>query len=300
MMGRISRAWKLIKTSWRVLKLDRELLLFPPISMVISGILIPSFVIPVIFFSGITISPEVFSGFRFYIFLFSLYIPLYFVGNFFNTAVVGCADMRMKGENPSFTDGIEIASNNWKRLLGWSILASTVGVALQILYNKAGFIGRLVTSFIGIAWTYGTFFIVPVLIFQENSILGSVKESAGLFKDTWGERLTGSLGFGIIFMVLGILGVLPLVFLTLSGVIVLIIAIAAGVLYFALLFTIYSALQGIFVTALYHYAVDGELPGPFGEEMLPSGVEKTSSFKDSGSFGGGGGAFDNLSGSGKI
>lgn len=105
-------------------------------------------------------------------------------------------------------------------------------------------------------------------------MLNSVKKSASLFKYTWGETLTGSLGFGIIFAILGFVGPIPLVMLTVIGLLNWMIAIILGVMYFVVLFALNSALHGIFVTALYHYARDGNLPGPFTTDIVPPAVDE--------------------------
>ncbi len=271
-MGRISRGIRLMKTSWEILKKDKEIMLFPLISIIISGFIIVSFIAPLYFFTGFEFSADMFEGYMIYVYMFALYVPLYFVGTFFNTAVVGCADARMKGDDPTFKDGLRLAGKNWYKILLWALLAGTVGVVLQILRDKLSFIGKIASFFIGIAWTYGTFLIVPVLIFEDEGVLASVKNSAKLFKDTWGETITGSIGFGIIIFILAMIGIIPLAFLTILGVLSWLTAIVLGAVYFAVLLAFNSALNGIFVTALYHFAKDGELPGPYTKDMIPSPV----------------------------
>lgn len=271
-MGRIGRGLRLIRTSWEILKKDKEIMLFPLISIIISGFIIVSFIAPLYYFTGLDFSTDIFDGYMIYVYMFALYIPLYFVGTFFNTAVVGCANLRIEGNDPTIKDGLRIAGKNWYKILLWALLAGTVGVVLQILRNKLSFIGKIVVFFIGIAWTYGTFFIVPVLIFEDEGVLDSVKNSASLFKDTWGETITGSIGFGIIIAILLFGGMIPLAFLTVLGVLSWLTAIVVGAVYFVLLFAFNSALNGIFVTALYHYAKDGKLPGPYTKDMIPSPV----------------------------
>ncbi len=273
-MGRISRGLELIGASWKLLKKDKSIMLFPLLSIVVSALIIVSFIAPFLFFGTFDFSIEMLQGYSIYLYMFALYIPLYFVGTFFNTAVVGCAAARINGENPNFKDGLRIASDNWFKILSWALLASTVGVILQLFREKLGFIGKMIISFIGIAWTYGVFFVVPVLIFEDKSVLNSVKKSASLFKDTWGETITGSLGFGIIFAILGFVGLIPLVLLTVMGLLNWILAIILGIIYFVMLFALQSALQGIFVTALYHYAKDGNLPGPFTTDIVPPAVDE--------------------------
>ncbi len=150
-MGRINRGLELIGTSWELLSRDKSIMLFPLLSILFSGLIIVSFIAPLYFFTNLRFSFEMLQGYSIYVIFFALYIPLYFVGTFFNTAVVSCADARMRGKNPSFKYGLKKASNNWFKILLWALLASTVGVVLQLLRDKLSFIGKTVISFIGIA-----------------------------------------------------------------------------------------------------------------------------------------------------
>ncbi|MGM0509727.1 MAG: DUF6159 family protein [Thermoplasmatota archaeon] len=285
-MGRLRRGMRLMKTSWKILMKDKEILLFPFISMIISGLIILTFIVPLFLYTGFGISPAMMRGYDIYIYMFALYIPLYFVGTFFNTAVVGCADTRLKGKDPDFMYGLRIAGRNWYKIFLWALLASTVGIILQILRSKLKLIGRIAVSLIGIAWTYGTFFIVPVLIFEDRGVWASVKESASIFKDTWGESFTGSMGFGLIIFILAFAGLIPIGFLVIAGVIGWMIALVLAAVYVMFLFTLHSALNGIFVTALYHYAKEGELPGAFTRDMIPSAVSESRYGKWKGGGGG--------------
>ncbi|MFO8110220.1 MAG: DUF6159 family protein [Thermoplasmata archaeon] len=275
-MGKIGRGLTLMKASWEILKEDKKIMILPLVSMVLSLAIIVTFFAPLFFLTGFDLSPEIFRGFRLYIYLFALYAPLFFVGTFFNTAVVACADARIKGKRLSIKGGLKVAYENWYKILLWALLAGTVGVLLQLLRDKLSILGHFVSSLAGIAWTYATFFIVPVLIFEERNVLDSVKKSGGLFVDTWGETLAGSIGFGIIIFILGFAGLLPLLLLTIFGIIGWMIALILGFLYIVLLSAFSSALNGIFVTALYHYARNGKLYGPFTLDMIPSPVSSGS------------------------
>ncbi len=261
-----------MSASWEILKEDKKIIFLPLISIVISLVIIVTFFAPLYFFTSLTFSPYMFRGFRLYVYLFALYVPLFFTGTFFNTAVVACANARIKGEHMSIGEGLSIASENWYKILLWALLAGTVGIVLQLVRDKLSILGHFVSSLAGIAWTYATFFIVPVLIFEEKDVLESVKESGALFVDTWGETLTGSIGFGIIFFILGVVGLIPIFLLVLFGVLGWILALILAFLYIILLSAFASALNSIFVTALYHYARHGELYGPFTYDMIPSPV----------------------------
>ncbi len=175
----------------------------------------------------------------------------------------------------SIGEGLRVATDNWYKILLWALLAGTVGVVLQLIRDKLSIFGHFVSSLAGIAWTYATFFIVPVLIFEEENVLDSVKKSGALFVDTWGETLTGSIGFGIIFLLVGFVDLIPILMLVLLGVLGWIPALILAFLYIILLSAFASALNSIFVTALYHYARHGELYGPFSYDMIPAPVGTT-------------------------
>ena len=70
---------------------------------------------------------------------------------------------------------------------------------LQAIREKGGWIGRIIAGVFGIAWTYVTFFIIPVLIYEKKGSRLLSDVSASLFKQTWGETIIGTIGFGVVF-----------------------------------------------------------------------------------------------------
>jgi hypothetical protein len=138
------------------------------------------------------------------------------------------------------------------------------------------FLGQIVLSLLGMAWTLLTFFVVPVMIFENKSVFESIKSSAHLLKKTWGETVTGQFSIGGIFFLLGVLGVVPLGVAFVSGslMVMLVIGIIV-VMYWVALSVVSASLQGIFLTALYHYATTGKVPHGFeGEEIKQAFVRK--------------------------
>ena len=51
-MGKIERSWELVKASWAVLRADKELMIFPVLSMIAVTIVMATFAVP-LFLSGI-------------------------------------------------------------------------------------------------------------------------------------------------------------------------------------------------------------------------------------------------------
>src|SRR5450432_2116599 len=123
MFSRLGRSWGLVKASASVLRQDKELLLFPLISLAALAVVVASFALPVVglgvlkgFASGA--SSEISAG---------LYVVA-FVIFFFNVALVGAAMIRLDGGNPTLGDGIRIATSRIGAIAGYALIAATVGM----------------------------------------------------------------------------------------------------------------------------------------------------------------------------
>src|SRR5690606_23374730 len=99
--------------------------------------------------------------------MFAFYLVQYFVIVFFNTALAGCALRHLRGEPTRFSDGLALAGSRWASILGYALIAATVGLVLRALQERLGLVGRLVVGLLGLAWTVATFLVVPVLASQD-------------------------------------------------------------------------------------------------------------------------------------
>ena len=107
MFERLSNSWDLVKASAEVLRADKELLLFPVISAVLSMLVVVTFAVPAIlagvFASGVADGAGVpVAG---YAAVLLFYVVQYFVIFFCNTALVGAALIRLRGGDPTVADG---------------------------------------------------------------------------------------------------------------------------------------------------------------------------------------------------
>jgi hypothetical protein len=277
MAGRFSRSWALLKASAAVLRSDKSLLAFPLLSGLCSLLVAASFLIPVAlaFVAG---GPSLDGGHHRlsaiqYAVLFVFYLVQYFVIIFFNTALAGSALRHLRGEATSFADGIAIARSRWVSILGYALIAATVGLLLRALQERLGLIGRLVVGFIGLAWTVATFLVVPVLASQDIGPADAVKRSVELLKRTWGENLIGNAGMGVVF------GLIMFLTLLLSAVLIggamathsivaMAIAVVLAVVALTLLSLVQASLQGIYSAALYCYAENGQAGAGFDQALL--------------------------------
>ncbi|MEZ5544583.1 MAG: DUF6159 family protein [Lysobacteraceae bacterium] len=262
MFERFSRSWGLIKASAGVLSKDKELLVFPLLSSIVTLIVAAAFILPMFGLGALDGLREDGSGRispLLYAVAFLFYLVQYTVIFFFNSALVGAAMIRLDGGDPTLRDGLRIASGKIVPIIGYAAIAATVGMILRAIQERAGFVGRIVSGFLGVAWTVASFLVVPVLVSRDIGPIDAVKESALLLKKTWGENLIGQGGvglvFGFIFVALTLAGVAAIVGAAFTGsAIVIGIAVAAVVIALLVAALIQAALSGIYSAALYRYA----------------------------------------------
>ena len=268
MFERLSRSWSLIKASAGVLAKDKELLVFPFLSAICTLIVGAAFVLPMI---GLGALDGIRSGggmsLATYVLAFLFYLVQYFVIFFFNSALVGAAMIRLDGGDPTLGDGLRIARSKVVPILGYAAIAATVGMILRAIQERAGFLGKLVSGALGVAWTLASFLVVPILVTRDIGPVDAVKESALLLKKTWGENLIGQGGvglvFGLVFFAMIIVGGAAIIAAAMTQSAVLIVAVVAVVIVALLLAAlVQAALSGIYSAALYRYAVGaGESEG---------------------------------------
>lgn len=275
MFQRITNSWELAKSSWKVLLADKELCIFPIISMVGMIVVSASFLIPTILtglLDHIHDGDPASKVFGFFV-LFAFYVVTYTVIFYCNSALVGCALIRLRGGNPTLNDGFIIANSQLQSIVGYALIASTVGIFLQWLRDR-GILGKFAAGFFGLAWNIATFLVVPILVTENIGPIDAVKRSTTLMKKTWGESIVGNVGISLVFgyLILATILIGTFLFLMLSGismVLAVLIAIAA-VLTIASLSIISFALTGIYSAAVYHYATTGQADGYFDKNQIMS------------------------------
>ncbi len=266
MFTRLSRSWELVKASASVLRQDKELLLFPLISMGALVLVVASFALPVF---GLGMLQSISGGsderisVGLYAVAFLFYFSQYFVIFFFNAALVGAAMIRLDGGDPTFSDGMRIATSKIGAIAGYALVAATVGMILRAIQERVGFIGRIIVGLLGAGWTVATYMVVPVLVARDVGPIEAVKESTALLKKTWGENVIGQVGlaaaFGFIFFGVMLCGMALVVAAFVSQSLFLIVtAFVVVILAIGITGLLQSALTGIYAAALYRYATTGK------------------------------------------
>jgi hypothetical protein len=274
MANRLTNSWELVKASASVLNKDKELLIFPIISAIGTTILTVLFFIPFIFGSAL----DVFFSDRYqilsYAVIFLFYILQYSIIFFANTALVGAAMIRLQGSDPTVSDGFRIAWDRFASIIGYALIAATVGLILKAASERSRGLGRFVVSLLGMSWNLATFLVVPVLAVEEIGPIEAVKRSASLLKRTWGEQIAGNLGMGLVFglatffvLFFGI-GLAVLATIALNDWILPAAIILLMVLALILIGLMNSTLGGIYAVAVYQYATTGQSDGFFEPALV--------------------------------
>ncbi|MFA5895978.1 MAG: DUF6159 family protein [Thermoplasmata archaeon] len=263
-MGRISTGWNLTKVSLRVLRQDKELLLFPLLSGISLILILAGFVGGMFLAVGFEGMFQGSFAWISIVVLFVYYVVAFFVGLFFNAAVIGAAMIRLNGGHPTLSDGLRIARENVGRIFLWALFAATVAMIIRMIQERVGIVGKIIMGLVGVAWTVATFFVVPVLIYEKLGPWAAVKRSASIFTKTWGETFTGQFTMGGIFVLAGLLGILPIVLgLAAGGVVGVVIGGVVAFVYWVILGIVASAANSILVAALYRYATTGKVAEDF-------------------------------------
>src|ERR1700722_16348221 len=203
MFDRISRSWALAGACWDVLMEDPALLIFPLLSGLAIVLLMASFAMPVwLIYHSMQSAPADGSTthtlrLSSYVATYVFYVMTYSVVMFFNTALIAVALRRLDGESASVTDGLQAALSNLPAILGYALIAATVGTILRAIEQRVGLIGRIVAGLIGAAWTLATAMTIPVLVVENAGPVEAISRSLDLLRKNWGENLIGNGGISI-------------------------------------------------------------------------------------------------------
>jgi Family of unknown function (DUF6159) len=268
-VGRIQRSWYLGKLSWRVLRSDTTLAVFPVLTAVgalfVLGVFGGLIALAGIDDSG---SNEALAPMG-WVLIVVMYLVMGIVVTYFQAGLVFGANERLDGKDPTVGGALSAARRQFPAIAGWAILSTTVSIVLQAIEERAGFLGQIIVGLFGAAWRIVTFLAIPVVALEGKGPFASLKRSGTLLRSTWGENLGAQVGFGLLGFVASLPGVLFIVAAIASGTWAA--AVPLGVIGAVLLIVaavIISAMTGIYKTALYRYAVDGKAPAGFAESDL--------------------------------
>ncbi len=266
-MGYFSRSFELAKRSWHVLRKDKELLLLP-----FWGLLAPLIIGGILFGLVYLIDFDPNKGWaEFQISGVSVVLIILgaIVGGiavyFFQGALVHGAYERLTGGDPTVRSALAGARSRLGKIASWAILTMLVGTIINIIESairdRAGFLGDIIGSILGLAWRVLTFLVMPVVIIERVGGFKAVKRSKDLLKSTWGENLVAQAGLALV----GFLAILPGLILgfILGTTAFAMVGVVAGIIFALAGLVFVSAMSGVYQTALYQYTTTGQVPNDF-------------------------------------
>jgi hypothetical protein len=274
MPGTFSDSWKLTKTSFRLISEDRALLVFP----VAAGLSIVG-VLALFLLGALWLLPYVLAGGSsatlYELLGVGLFVVTYFLSTFISVyataALIGAATLKLNGQQPTAADGWRVARSRIGRLALWALITATVGLVIQVISSRVQGIGGLLIGVVGGAtWSVTTYFMIPVVIYEEQTAWKSLTRSTHLFISTFGRSLVTNLVIGLIIgggivaaVLLGIGGLFLLVSgSAVLGVTLIVLGVAIGVV----VALIGAAAEGVLRAALYRYATTGKID----PDLLPA------------------------------
>jgi Family of unknown function (DUF6159) len=273
-MGKFSKSWSLVKSSWAVVRSDKKLVLLPIISilsMLVTGIVSvvgiwsvhPFFTDATNEFGQsegkLTLTPVTVA------LMVIAYLLVTFIGMFFSAALICGANERLSGGSPTLGSSLAGARKHAGKILVWSAFSATVSVAIRQASQRVGLLGKIVVSIIGAVWAVATFFVLPIMIVEGVGVNDAFNRSKALMKKTWGEQVIGggivSLVMIPVFLVWAVISVGVLTLNIWAGLAMLVVGalvlIATG-----------HMLSVVFSTALYKFATTGVVPAGFNPEAI--------------------------------
>ena len=202
--------------------------------------------------------------------LFMLYFVTTFFASLFTAALVFAVNQVFHDEEPDIKESIRAAWQRKGPILAWSAIAAVVSLLLKWLEQQDNTLSSVANMVFGIAWSVTTFFIIPVIVFEDVTVKTMFTRSAETFKDTWGESIGVGFGVAIIQFAVAAVGILIAAgaFLVFGALFPALGIVLGVVLFGAALLAAYLVGQTIWAvtkTALYVYAAEDRIPDEFAD-----------------------------------
>ena len=265
-LDKVSNGWTITVNSFKVLKENKQLIIFPILSGISMMLILGSFVTILLAGAGWDFEYIQEPGTTMsYVIMFLYYLVNYFIVVFFNTALVHCTHLYFKGEEVSIRKGLQFSMSRLDAIFYWAVFAATIGSILKIIQENVGWLGKIITGIIGIVWSITTFFVVPVIAYENLGPIGAFKRSTQLMKEKWGESLGATFSFALINFIAVLIVTIPLFFI--GSLIHFALGVFLAVLGILILSAVMSATKMIFVSAVYHN-ITGDPVRHFNQQLV--------------------------------
>jgi hypothetical protein len=202
------------------------------------------------------------------------YLACMFIATFSNVAFANEIFNALNGRDVSVGSGLRFAWSRVGSILVWSLFAGVVGLLIQSLERRFGWIGKIILRLVGVVWSVASVFVIPVIVRDAGmNPVELLQKSAGTLRKTWGETLIGYAGiqFAVTMLLLASLSVAVMTALPAVAFGAWPIAVAIAVVWLVAVMSlgyVSGVADQIYRCALYVYACEGVMPEPFSAEMM--------------------------------
>jgi hypothetical protein len=182
-----------------------------------------------------------------------------FVSVLSHATIISRVMARFHGQGVSNAQAARAALTKSPQLWAWAFINYVVISILRNIGNR-GIIGLLVGALLRAGWMLASFFVVPVILFEDMGAVSAIKRSVHLCKSRWGENIVGNGALGII----GFVAILvDIVVAVLLGAVFAPLGAAVGIIGLVAILLVLTVASAAFNAALYWYAVTDQSPGQY-------------------------------------
>jgi len=279
--GRIGRGIDLAVGSIRILFGNLRLLWFSVLTGIVMSLSIAAYFCleylsgknPLPGMAGSTGSPQILVATGspgWFVLTFMIALISTFLTYFFLAGLIACVSSLLSEKPLTVREGLSLAKNHIRPLLGWTAVGALLGTASNYITNSwtAGLAVTLLSMGVVFLFFVLTIFVVPAIVLDNRNVLTAVRESLSVFRKTWGEIVACFVLFLAIVFVLYLVALVPVFFIgfsvgnaALAGFAVILTMLVMMVLIF-----IGSTVTGIATLGLYLYGTTGRIPLAYEEK----------------------------------
>jgi hypothetical protein len=282
MKEKIKRSWEIFKACGLILKKNKKLLIFPTLNLTAITFLVFVFyyvcigVLYLTFHFLLDVNQEFLKQhLKFIIYFFGLLLGIFLVitigvfSTFLSCAQTYYVLSGLRGRKVSIGKSLRESLKQYKSILAWVFLSFLIAPIILFFKKLFPWIGNKLAVWMGITtWGVGTFFVIPILVFEKQDVKTCLQKSFSAMKSFLVEQIAFQGGIQIlsVFLTMVPIGVC-LIWLvmfsnktTISG---------DGyfwgflLVYCAIIFNILGCFRKIYCAVLYTYATTDMLPNEF-------------------------------------
>lgn len=260
---------------------NKRVLIFPIIGNLIQLCIAAIIAIPLYQTEKIAWTTHYLSTKQYWIF-FALMLLLFYLMHFFSllfkAALTHCAINIIKKQKYNLYEGCKILGSFFFTIFIWNNVMTSVGCCIPIIENLSDEWAhtKIAKNWLSsLTWLTATYFIVPVLLYNNRNPFKAIKHAAKLMKDQWGHVLVSQMNMRVMGWGVHLLSLVPVIIATIIGGKSIIIAGSAiTIILFIIISAVNAAVQIMLCAALYLFANGNDISESYDLILLKNAFKK--------------------------